>query len=142
LCPTNRPNSRKTKKNRPVQFVVEHYTPLKGCKFFDEVVSYATKQYLADVLRFFKIDVRIICDAYVSKQFTVRKYWEENALAILTNLQNKISSIETKLKSTIFLAGDQLLSGSLNAAMIAVERIATGCYSNFRRRFNYRRINF
>jgi hypothetical protein len=126
LCPTNRPNSRKTKKNRPVQSVVEHYISLKGYKFIDKLVSYAAKLDLADVLRFFKIDIRIICDAYASKQFTVRKYWEENALAILTNLQNKISSIETKLKSTIFLAVDQLLSRSLNAAMIAVERTAMG----------------
>tara|TARA_R110000822_G_scaffold298895_3_gene421772 strand:+ start:33 stop:461 length:429 start_codon:yes stop_codon:yes gene_type:complete len=142
LCPTNRPTLGRPKKNRPVQSVVEHYISLKGYKFFDKVISYATKQDLADVLRFIKIGVRIIGNAHASKQFTVRKYWEENALAILKNLHYKISSIETKLKSTIFLAGDQLLSGSLNAAMIAVERIATGCYSNFRRRFNYRRINF
>ena len=81
---------------------------------------------MADVLRFFKIDVRIIGDAHASKQFTVRKYWEENALAILTNLHYKISSIETKLKSTTFLAVDQLLSRSLNAALIAVERTAMG----------------
>ena len=30
---------------------------------------------------------------------------------MLTNLQYEISSTETKLKSTIFLAGDQLLNG-------------------------------
>ena len=81
---------------------------------------------MADVLRFIKTDVRIIGNAYASKQFTGSKYWEEKALPILMNLQYKISSIETKLKFAIFLAGDQLLNGSLNAAMIALEMAAMG----------------
>ena len=81
---------------------------------------------MADVLRFIKIDVRIIGDAHASKQFTGSKYWEEKALAILTNLQYKISSIEAKLKFVIFLAGDQLFNGSLNVAMIAGKRAAIG----------------
>ena len=122
MCPTNRPNSRKTKKNRPLQSVVEHYISLKGYKFFDKVVSYAAKQDLADVLRFIKIDVRIIGNAHASKQFTGRKYWEEKGLPMLTNLQCKIYNIE----STIFLAVDQLRSGSPNAAMIAGKRAAIG----------------
>jgi hypothetical protein len=44
----------------------------------------------------------------------------------INNLQYEISSTETKLKSTIFLAGDQVLNGSLNAAMISGERAALG----------------
>jgi len=56
----------------------------------------------------------------------LRRYQIKKALPILTNLQYEISSTETKLKSTIFLAGDQLLNGSLNAAMIAGERAAMG----------------
>ncbi|WP_296638420.1 FAD-dependent oxidoreductase [Polaribacter sp.] len=55
------------------------------------------------------------------KRFQIKK-----ALPNLTNLQYEISSTETKLKSTLFLAGDQLLNGSLNAAMIAGERAALG----------------
>lgn len=55
------------------------------------------------------------------KRFQIKK-----ALPKLTNLQYEISSTETKLKSTLFLAGDQLLNGSLNAAMIAGERAALG----------------
>jgi hypothetical protein len=42
------------------------------------------------------------------------------------NLQYEISSTETKLTSAIFLAGDILLNGSLNAAMISGERAALG----------------
>lgn len=56
----------------------------------------------------------------------LKRYQIKKALPKLTNLQYEISSTETKLKSTIFLAGDQLLNGSLNAAMISGERAALG----------------
>ena len=69
-----------------------------------------------DLKRFCNIDV---------KKF-LKHYHIKKALPKLTNLQYEISSTETKLKSTVFLAGDQLLNGSLNAAMIAGERAALG----------------
>ena len=56
----------------------------------------------------------------------IKRYQIEKALPKLDNLQYEISSSETKLTSSIFLAGDQLLNGSLNAAMIAGERAAMG----------------
>jgi protoporphyrinogen oxidase len=56
----------------------------------------------------------------------LKRYQIKKALPKLTNLQYEISSTETKLKSTLFLAGDQLLNGSLNAAMISGERAALG----------------
>jgi protoporphyrinogen oxidase len=56
----------------------------------------------------------------------LKRYQIKKALPKLINLQYEISSTETKLKSTIFLAGDQLLNASLNAAMIAGERAAMG----------------
>ncbi|WP_115461801.1 FAD-dependent oxidoreductase [Winogradskyella aurantiaca] len=48
------------------------------------------------------------------------------ALPQLNELQYDISPETTKLKSTIFLAGDYLLNSSLNAAMISGERAAQG----------------
>jgi protoporphyrinogen oxidase len=56
----------------------------------------------------------------------LKRYQIKKALPKLTNLQYEISSTETKLKSSIFLAGDQLLNASLNAAMISGERAALG----------------
>jgi protoporphyrinogen oxidase len=56
----------------------------------------------------------------------LKRYQIKKALPKLTNLQYEISSTETKLKSSIFLAGDQMLNASLNAAMIAGERAALG----------------
>jgi glycerol-3-phosphate cytidylyltransferase len=47
--------------------VVERYIQLKGCIHVDEIVPYATEQDLEDILRSFKIDVRIIGDEYQNK---------------------------------------------------------------------------
>jgi protoporphyrinogen oxidase len=55
------------------------------------------------------------------KRFNIKR-----ALPNLINLQNDCSPTETQLKPTIFLAGDQLLNGSLNAAMLSGQRAAEG----------------
>lgn len=54
----------------------------------------------------------------------IKRYEIKKALPKLTNLQYELSSTETQLTSNIFLAGDQLLNGSLNAAIISGERAA------------------
>jgi glycerol-3-phosphate cytidylyltransferase len=55
--------------------VVERYIQLKAV-YVDEIVPYATEQDLEDILRSFKLDVRIVGDEY-RKEFldalTVRK---------------------------------------------------------------------
>ena len=48
------------------------------------------------------------------------------ALPDLKNLHYDISPSETKLKDGVFLAGDVLLNGSLNAAILAGEKAAMG----------------
>ncbi len=72
-------------KNRPVQSVVERYIQLKGCKYVDEIVPYATEQDLEDILRSFKIDVRIIGDEYANKSFTGRAFCEEKGIDLYFN---------------------------------------------------------
>lgn len=69
-------------------------------------------------------DLKSFCNIDVKK--FIKRYQIKKALPKLNNLQYEISSSETKLKSTLFLAGDQLLNGSLNAAMISGERAAIG----------------
>lgn len=56
----------------------------------------------------------------------LKHYKIPKALPDLQQLQNDCSPTETQLKATIFLAGDQLLNGSLNAAMRSGERAAEG----------------
>jgi glycerol-3-phosphate cytidylyltransferase len=79
------PTLDRPEKNRPIQTVVERYIQLKGCKFVDEIVPYATEQDLEDVLRAFKIDVRIVGDEYMDKQYTGRKYCEESGIELYYN---------------------------------------------------------
>jgi glycerol-3-phosphate cytidylyltransferase len=71
------PTIDRPEKNRPTQSVVERYIQLKGCRFVDEIVPYATEHDLEDILRSFKIDVRIIGDEYKDKNLTGRTYCEE-----------------------------------------------------------------
>ena len=55
------------------------------------------------------------------KSYVIRK-----ALPSLSNLRNDCAPSETQLTNNIFLAGDHLLNGSLNAAMVSGERAAEG----------------
>ena len=91
------PTLDRPEKNRPVQSVVERYIQLKGCKYVDEIVPYATEQDLEDVLRSFKIDVRIIGDEYADKQFTGRAYCEEKGIKFYFNKrEHRFSSSELR----------------------------------------------
>jgi glycerol-3-phosphate cytidylyltransferase len=61
------PNTDRPEKNRLTQSVVEHYIQLRGCKYVDEIIPCTTEQDLEDILRSFKIDVRIIGNEYRDK---------------------------------------------------------------------------
>ena len=82
------PTIDRPEKNRPTQSVVERYIQLKGCKYVDEIIPYATEQDLEDILRSFKIDVRIVGDEYKDKNFTGRRYCEEKRIALFFNIRD------------------------------------------------------
>ncbi|WP_293912725.1 MULTISPECIES: adenylyltransferase/cytidyltransferase family protein [unclassified Sphingobacterium] len=79
------PTIDRPEKNKPTQTVVERYIQLKGCKYVDQIVPYATEQDLEDILRAFKIDVRIVGDEYKERDFTGRQYCEENGIELYFN---------------------------------------------------------
>lgn len=72
-------------KNKPTQTVVERYIQLKACKFVDEIVPYATEQDLEDILQSFQIDIRIVGDEYINKDFTGRAYCEDKCIELYFN---------------------------------------------------------
>lgn len=82
------PTLDRPEKNRPSQTVVERYIQLKGCRFVDEIVPYATEQDLEDILRSFKIDVRILGDEYQEKNFTGREYCESKGIELYFNTRD------------------------------------------------------
>lgn len=82
------PTIDRPEKNKPVQTVVERYIQLKACKHVDEIVPYATEQDLEDILRAFKIDVRIVGEEYKEKNFTGRAFCEESGIRLYFNKRN------------------------------------------------------
>ena len=82
------PTIDRPEKNKPTQTVVERYIQLKGYKFVDEIVPYATEQDLEDILRSFKIDVRILGDEYKDVNFTGRAYCEEKGIELHYNARD------------------------------------------------------
>lgn len=92
------PTLDRPEKNKPTQTVVERYIQLKGCKFVDEIVPYATEQDLEDILRSFKIDVRILGDEYKDKNFTGRAYCESKGIELYYNRRDHRFSSSTLRK--------------------------------------------
>jgi glycerol-3-phosphate cytidylyltransferase len=79
------PTIDRPEKNKPTQTVVERYIQLKGCRFVDEIVPYTIEQDLEDILRAFKIDLRIVGDEYKDTNFTGRSYCEEKGIDLYFN---------------------------------------------------------
>jgi len=79
------PSADRSEKNAPSQTIIERYIQLKGSKHIDEIVPYVLEQDLEDILRSFKIDVRIIGDEYKEKVFTGKAYCEEKGIEIYYN---------------------------------------------------------
>lgn len=73
-----------------------------------------------------RVEVELLEKCNIAVANHIKTYHIKQALPDLNNLQNEISPTETQLKPTIYLAGDYLLNGSLNAAMISGERAAQG----------------
>ena len=79
------PSLDRTEKNSPAQTIIERYIQLKGSKHIDEIVPYVTEQDLEDILKSFKIDIRIIGVEYNDKNFTGKEYCEEKGIEIYYN---------------------------------------------------------
>jgi glycerol-3-phosphate cytidylyltransferase len=82
------PSIDRPEKNEPTQSIIERYIQLKGCKHADEIVPYVYEKDLEDILRSFKLDVRIIGDEYKEKNYTGRDYCEEKGIEIYYNSRN------------------------------------------------------
>ena len=98
------PSIDREEKNTPSQSVIERYIQLKGSKYVDEIIPYVREQDLEDILKSFKIDIRIIGVEYKNKQFTGRKYCEDKGIEIYYNSRDhrfSSSSLRSKIKDAI-----------------------------------------
>ena len=78
------PSVDRKEKNSPIQTIVERYTQLKGIKYVDEIIPYATEQDLEDILSLYTIDVRILGDEYRDKDFTGRDICRQRDIEIFS----------------------------------------------------------
>jgi glycerol-3-phosphate cytidylyltransferase len=100
------PSMDRPERNGPLQSIIERYIQLKESKHVDEIVPYASEQDLEDILRSFKLDIRIIGDEFKEKSFTGRRYCEEKGIELYYNsrdhrfsssgIRNQVKSVEYK----------------------------------------------
>ena len=64
------PSIDRPEKNKPVQSVFERYEQLKACRYIDEILVYATEEDLLNILLSYPIDVRVLGQEYMEKEFT------------------------------------------------------------------------
>ena len=99
------PSIDRAEKNAPTQTIIERYIQLKGCIHVDEIIPYVTENDLLDILQSFKIDVRIVGDEYIEKQYTGRKYCEEKGIEVYYNSRDHRFS-SSGLRKQVKLAED------------------------------------
>ena len=79
------PTIDRKQKNNPVQTIVERYIQLSAVKFIDEIVVYQTEADLIDLLSALPIDVRIVGEEYIDKDFTGLDICESRGIGIHYN---------------------------------------------------------
>ena len=100
------PSIERPEKNSPSQSIIERYIQLKGCVHIDEIVPYVSEQDLEDILKSFKLDVRIIGEEYKEKPFTGKDYCKEKGIEIYYNKRDHRFS-SSGLRKQVKLAEDK-----------------------------------
>tara|TARA_B100001564_G_scaffold341393_1_gene335987 strand:- start:58777 stop:59193 length:417 start_codon:yes stop_codon:yes gene_type:complete len=100
------PSLDRSDKNSPSQTIIERYIQLKGCKHIDEIIPYISEQDLEDILRSFKIDVRIIGEEYKQKDFTGKDYCIKKGIEIYYNKRDHRFS-SSGLRKQVKIAEDK-----------------------------------
>ena len=72
-------------KNPPIQSIVERQIQLAACRYVDEVVVYTTEADLCDLLLILPVDVRILGNEYMNKDFTGREECEIRNIECIFN---------------------------------------------------------
>ena len=73
------PSIDRKEKNKPVQSIIERYIQVSSCKYVDEVVPYVRESDLDEILRSFKIDIRIIGENIKRRNYR-KRYCETNGI--------------------------------------------------------------
>jgi glycerol-3-phosphate cytidylyltransferase len=95
------PTIDRPEKNKPIQTIVERYTQLKGVKYVDEIIPYATENDLEDILTMYHIDVRILGEEYRDKDFTGKDICRKRDIELYFNKRDhRFSSSDLRKRVT------------------------------------------
>ena len=90
-------------KNHPVQTISERYMQLQAVKYVDEIIPYISEYDLEKLIALVSPDVRILGVEYKDKEFTGRKYCEENGIELYFNKRGHTYST-TELRQRVAIA--------------------------------------
>jgi glycerol-3-phosphate cytidylyltransferase len=86
-------------KNAPVQTIVERYTQLKGVRYVDEIIPYASEADLEDILSMYHIDVRILGEEYREMDFTGKDICKKRGIQLYFNKrEHRFSSSDLRIR--------------------------------------------
>jgi glycerol-3-phosphate cytidylyltransferase len=97
------PTLDRVEKNKPVQSIIERQIQVKACKYVDEVVIYTTEKELEDILKTLPIDVRILGEEYLDKEFTGKEICLKRGIRFHYNKRDHSFS-STDLRKRVFEA--------------------------------------
>jgi len=95
------PTLDRPEKNYPVQSIVERQIQLAAVKFVDEIVMYNTEKDLEDLFLTLPINVRIIGNEYIDKDFTGKAICDHRGIQILYNKRDHSFSTTDLRKRTV-----------------------------------------
>jgi glycerol-3-phosphate cytidylyltransferase len=72
-------------KNKPVQSLVERYLQLNAVKWVDQIIPYSTESELEEIFKALPINVRIIGEDYMGKEFTGKEICKDRDIEIIYN---------------------------------------------------------
>ena len=90
-------------KNKAVQSIIERQIQVKACSYVDEVVIYTTEKELEDILKTLPIDVRILGEEYLDKEFTGKDICLKRGIKFHYNKRDHSFS-STDLRKRVFEA--------------------------------------
>ena len=79
------PTVDRKEKNKPIQSIVERQIQVKGCRYVDEVIVYTTEKDLIDILESLSINIRILGEEYMNKDFTGKSVCEKLGIELYFN---------------------------------------------------------
>ena len=97
------PTLDRSEKNKPVQSIIERQIQVKACRYVDEVVIYTTEKELEDILKTLPIDIRILGEEYLDKEFTGKEICLKRGIRFHYNKRDHSFS-STDLRKRVFEA--------------------------------------